>query len=246
MFPASPSIRPAIFYLTAGGFKEVLRIRGRNLDPSRILASRKLSPPKPKAPTASASTKTATSLLQRRPQRREFIAPVRKAAEPTVLAQIPPHTRTLPDGKTEQALTANGIVFDPQGTTLYIADTARGAIWKLGHRRWPAPAQPALMTQSPLLEGADGPAFDPHGNLWVAANERNAVVMVEPDGTAYRHHKKRQQRTARISHLGGVCQRHRLCQQLRHAAARQSRRRRQDFHRRHRRFDRQNRTVRVQ
>jgi len=42
-----------------------------------------------------------------------------------------------------------------------------------------------LMTQGVLLEGADGPAFDPQGNLWVAANERNAVVLVQPDGRAF-------------------------------------------------------------
>ncbi len=41
------------------------------------------------------------------------------------------------------------------------------------------------MTQSALLEGADGPAFDPQGNLWVAANERNAVVLVQPDGKVF-------------------------------------------------------------
>ena len=29
---------------------------------------------------------------------------------------------------------------------------------------------------------AAAPAFDPKGNLWVAANERNAVVEVTPEG----------------------------------------------------------------
>ena len=102
-----------------------------------------------------------------------------------VFAQIALHTRVLPDGKTEQALTANGIIFDKQGTTLYIADTARGAIWKLAIGADGRAGQPALMTQSALLEGADGPAFDPQGNLWVAANERNAVVLVQPDGRVF-------------------------------------------------------------
>ena len=40
-----------------------------------------------------------------------------------------------------------------------------------------------LFAQSPLLEGADGLAFDRSGNLWVAANERNALITVAPDGT---------------------------------------------------------------
>src|SRR5581483_688938 len=54
---------------------------------------------------------------------------------------------------------------------------------------------------------------------------------------------KRQQRPAGISHRSGVRRSHGLRQQLRHAAARQSRRRRQNFHRRHRRIDRKNRAL---
>ena len=42
--------------------------------------------------------------------------------------------------------------------------------------------KPSLSAQSPLLEGADGLAFDNSGKLWVAANERNALVTVTPDG----------------------------------------------------------------
>ena len=70
-----------------------------------------------------------------------------------------------------------------------IADTALGAIWKLATGADSKADQPALMTQSVLLEGADGPAFDPLGNLWVAANERNAVVLVQPDGKVFDVHK---------------------------------------------------------
>ena len=40
-----------------------------------------------------------------------------------------------------------------------------------------------MLAQSPLLEGADGLAFDRNGNLWVTANERNALITVTPDGT---------------------------------------------------------------
>lgn len=42
--------------------------------------------------------------------------------------------------------------------------------------------KPSLLAQNPLLEGADGLAFDRSGKLWVAANERNAIVTVTPDG----------------------------------------------------------------
>jgi len=97
--------------------------------------------------------------------------------------QIEPHTRKLPDGKTEQANVANGLEFDSKGT-LYVADTARGAIWKVEIQPDGKSGKPVLLVQSPLLEGADGLAFDGRGKLWVAANERNAVVTVTVDGKA--------------------------------------------------------------
>src|SRR6185503_9870512 len=45
--------------------------------------------------------------------------------------------------------------------------------------------KPETVVQSALLEGADGPDFDRQGNLWVATNERNAVVVVTPEGRVY-------------------------------------------------------------
>jgi sugar lactone lactonase YvrE len=65
---------------------------------------------------------------------------------------------------------------------LYVADTARGAIWQVAIGADGKGGKPALLAQSPLLEGADGLAFDRTGKLWVAANERNAIVTVAPDG----------------------------------------------------------------
>lgn len=170
-------------HLTAGGFGEVLRIRSRNLnvdDPGT-------------AQTFATQTEGANGIAfdksgnlyvsGGRNGRIYRTGPEGGKAE--VLSQIPLHTRKLADGKTEQAITANGIVFDSAGTTLYVADSARGAVWKLSVGAGGRTAQPELLTQSALLEGADGPAFDPQGNLWVAANERNAVVMAQPDGRVF-------------------------------------------------------------
>lgn len=98
-----------------------------------------------------------------------------------IALQIEPYSRTLPDGKTQQATVANGLEFDASGN-LYVADTARGAIWKVGMLPGGKSAKPVLLAQSPLLEGADGIAFDPSGKLWVTANERNALVTVTADG----------------------------------------------------------------
>ncbi|MSP37649.1 MAG: SMP-30/gluconolactonase/LRE family protein [Deltaproteobacteria bacterium] len=166
-------------YLTAGGFKEVLRIRARNLDADNPGVAQTFAIETEGANGIDFDKNGYLFVSGGRNGRIYRTGPEGGRAE--VFAQIALHTRVLPDGKTEQAVTANGMVFDKQGTTLYITDTARGAIWKLAIGADGKASQPALMTQSALLEGADGPAFDPQGNLWVAANERNAVVLVQPD-----------------------------------------------------------------
>jgi len=170
-------------YLTAGGFNEVLRIRGRNLDPDDPAIAQTFAIETEGANGIGFDKNGNLYVTGGRNGRIYRTGPEGGRAQ--VIAQIAAHTRILPDGKAEQALTANGIVFDKQGTTLYITDTARGAIWKLAIGNDGKAGQPALMTQSALLEGADGPSFDPQGNLWVAANERNAVVLVQPDGRAF-------------------------------------------------------------
>lgn len=95
-----------------------------------------------------------------------------------------------------QPLVANGVAFDTRGD-LFIADTARGALWRVtfdrnGNVRSPlgcdATFTPNTLCLSniyiahPLLEGADGIALDRSGNIWNAANERNAIVVVTNDG----------------------------------------------------------------
>jgi sugar lactone lactonase YvrE len=103
--------------------------------------------------------------------------------------------RSVPTGAS-QALVANGVAFNREGD-MFIADTARGAIWKLSFdRRGNLQSRTGCDTTftantlcmenvfvaHPLLEGADGIALDVAGNIWVDANERNAVVVVGRDG----------------------------------------------------------------
>ncbi len=107
------------------------------------------------------------------------VGPSGGAAQPTV--KIEPNVRKLPDGTTEQPIVANGVEFDSKGI-LYVSDTARGAIWKVEIGSDGKDGKPTLWAQSPLLEGADGLAFDGNGKLWVVVNERSAVVTVAPDG----------------------------------------------------------------
>lgn len=101
------------------------------------------------------------------------------AAQP--VAQIEPFERTLADGKTKQAIVANGLDFDAQGV-LHVADTARGAVWTVRLGADGKGAAPVLLAKSPTLEGADGLAFDKRGRAWVAVNELNAIVAVSASG----------------------------------------------------------------
>jgi sugar lactone lactonase YvrE len=167
-------------FLTAGGFKEVLRIRAGELNAGKPGAAQTFATGTENANGIAFDKNGNLYVTGGRNGNIYRTGPEGGKAE--VWAQVELHTRTLADGKTQQALTANGIVFDAQATTLYVADTARGAIWKVPLGADGKAGKPVLMTQSALLEGADGPAFDPKGNLWVAANERNAVVSVTPDG----------------------------------------------------------------
>ncbi len=98
-----------------------------------------------------------------------------------------------------QILVANGVAFDWWGD-LYVADTARGAIWRVrvdrnGNVRSPMgcdttyPANALCLSNvfvaHPILEGIDGIALDRAGNIWAAANERNAIAAVTPDRHVY-------------------------------------------------------------
>lgn len=107
--------------------------------------------------------------------------------------------RTLqppPGQPNAQNLVANGVAFDEAGN-LYVADTARGAIWKVrfdahGALRSRTGCDSTftantlclenILVAHPLLEGSDGIALDRAGNIWADANERNAIIVVERDG----------------------------------------------------------------
>ncbi len=93
-------------------------------------------------------------------------------------AQIDKYVRTLPDGKTQQPIVANGLEVDANGALL-VADTARGAIWKVVIGADGKGGKPVLRAQSPLLEGADGLAFDRSGKLWITLN---GMATLTPDG----------------------------------------------------------------
>ena len=116
---------------------------------------------------------------------------------------LPPGTITITETGRQasntlgsQHLVANGLAFGRDGT-LYVADTARGAIWRvyLDHRggvRSPTGCDTTftantlclddIFVQHPYLDGADGIVIDDDDTIFVAANERNAVTVVTEQG----------------------------------------------------------------
>ena len=99
------------------------------------------------------------------------------------------------EGSTQ--IVANGLAFDRAGNQLFIADTARGAIWRATFSRdglltsttgCDTTFSPATLclenvfVAHPFLEGADGIALDRGGNIWVVAFERQAVLVVTKNG----------------------------------------------------------------
>src|SRR5436190_10402089 len=104
--------------------------------------------------------------------------------------------RTLPPG-TAQPLVANGVAFTHDGSLL-VADTGRGALWRVdldatGNVLSPTGCDTTftantlcldnVWVEHPYLEGADGIALDTAGNVWAAANERNAIVVASQNGS---------------------------------------------------------------
>jgi sugar lactone lactonase YvrE len=129
-------------------------------------------------------------------------------ALPSGVANVGRDARTLPPGTINaartasntlgsQPLVANGLAFNQEGD-LYVADTARGALWKVefdprGNVQSRMGCDTtftantlcldAVFRAHPYVEGTDGIALDRAGNIWNSANERNAIVVVTGQGS---------------------------------------------------------------
>ena len=166
-------------FIASGVFGEVVRLRGSDLNPDKPGRAETFASGMPGANGIAFDKRSNLYVSGGRGGKIYRVA--QNGGPAKAIAQIDPHTRTLPDGTTTQPIVENGLAFDRMGV-LHVADTARGAIWKIAIDEAGNPGKPTLLAQSPLLEGADGLDFDGSGKLWVTANERNAIVTVTPDG----------------------------------------------------------------
>ena len=74
---------------------------------------------------------------------------------------------------------ANGLRFDSAETALYVANTGNDTIVKFPVSAG-EPGDPTIFTNS--VNGADGLLVDDDDNVWVAANQADEIVVLDPSG----------------------------------------------------------------
>ncbi|WP_284645252.1 stalk domain-containing protein [Paenibacillus silviterrae] len=87
----------------------------------------------------------------------------------------------LTAARSVQMITVNGVAFGKDGK-LYVANTSSGEVSRFAINEDGSLGASELVAQSELLYGADGLTIGPDGDVYVAANERNAIVRVSLDG----------------------------------------------------------------
>ncbi len=112
---------------------------------------------------------------------------------------VTPNSRNAANTLGSQPIVANGLAFNKKGD-LFNIDTARGALWKVEFDREGKLKSPTgcdttfaantlclsnIFVAHPILEGGDGIALDREENIWVDANERNAVAVVTKQGKVF-------------------------------------------------------------
>lgn len=77
---------------------------------------------------------------------------------------------------------ANGIAFNSAHDAMFVANTGNDTIVKIPVDASFNPGTPAVFVNS--INGADGLIIDAADNLWVAANQADEIVVVDPTGRA--------------------------------------------------------------
>lgn len=76
---------------------------------------------------------------------------------------------------------ANGLVFNPDGDTLYVTNTTRATVLAIPYRDG-QPGTPAVHAEGPELHGGNGVTIAPDGVVYVANSFSDTVVTVSPKG----------------------------------------------------------------
>ena len=76
---------------------------------------------------------------------------------------------------------ANGLAFDRAGTTLFVANTGNDTVVRIPVIGG-TPGSPTVFVNS--INGADGLLVDEDDNIWVAANQADEIVVLDPTGRA--------------------------------------------------------------
>lgn len=74
---------------------------------------------------------------------------------------------------------ANGLAFNKAGNALFVANTANDSIVKIPVNDG-TPGTPAALVYG--INGADGIVLDRNDNIWVAANQSDEIVVIDPTG----------------------------------------------------------------
>ena len=107
---------------------------------------------------------------------------------------VTPTSRNAANTLGSVPIVANGLQFTSTGDLL-VADTARGAIWKVRLQNGQVVSSMGcdttftantlcldnVLVQHPSLEGIDGFVLDVQDNIWADANERQAVIFISND-----------------------------------------------------------------
>jgi sugar lactone lactonase YvrE len=79
---------------------------------------------------------------------------------------------------------ANGVEFNNNRTAMIVANTANDQIITIpvanGHSSNPTAGKAAVLVNS--INGADGIVIDANDNIWVAANQEDEIVVIDPTG----------------------------------------------------------------
>ena len=77
---------------------------------------------------------------------------------------------------------ANGVGFNRDGSAAFVANTGNDTIVRIPVEGGGAAGQPAVFANS--VNGADGLVLDGADNIWVAANQSDEIVVIDPSGKA--------------------------------------------------------------